>query len=135
MAVNRVKKSKDEEIWVAEVEGKAVGFMLLGFTKVWGHKGEAFNDKTLGIDWFDVHPDFQRKGIGSCLLRKAEEIAKEKKISCLFMHTSTQNLKMINFASKNGFKYVKYLKEFWGNGTEDAFLLIKDLKISLVSIN
>jgi ribosomal protein S18 acetylase RimI-like enzyme len=127
IAVNRIRESKNEEIWVAEVKGRAIGFMLLEFTKVWGHKGEAFNDKAVGIDWFDVHPDFQHKGIGSHLLRKAEERAKEKKLSRLFMHTSTQNLKMINFASTKGFRFVKYLKEFWGKGTEDAFLLIKDL--------
>jgi hypothetical protein len=34
VAVNRIKESENEEIWAAEVEGKAVGFMLLGFTKV-----------------------------------------------------------------------------------------------------
>jgi len=32
----------------------------------------------------------------------------------------------VNFASKNGFKFAKHLKEFWGEGTGDAFLLVKD---------
>ena len=127
MAVNRTRANVNEEIWAAEVEGKAVGFMLLGFTKVWGHKDEAFNNEAVGIDWFDVHPDFQRKGIGNRLLRKAEERAKDKKLSSIFMHTSTRNLEMINFASRNSFRFVKYLKEFWGKGTEDAFLLVKEL--------
>ncbi len=127
MAVNRTRAKENEEIWVAEVEGKAVGFMLLGVTKVWGHKGEAFKSEAVGIDWFDVHPDFQRKGIGNRLLRKAEERAIDKKLSHIFMHTSTRNLEMINFASKNGFSFVKYFKEFWGKGTEDAFLLVKEL--------
>ena len=127
MAVNRTRANMNEEIWVAEVEGKAIGFMLLGFTKVWGHKGEAFNSEAVGIDWFDMHPDFQRKGIGNRLLRKAEERAGEKRLSRIFMHTSIQNLKMINFASRNGFTFVKCLKEFWGKGTEDAFLLVKEL--------
>jgi len=31
------------------------------------------------------------------------------------------------FAARNGFK-LRYLKEFWGKGTGDAFLLTKDLK-------
>ena len=127
MAVKRVKENEKEEIWVAEVEGKAVGFMLLGFTKVWGHKGEIFEEEAVGIDWFDVYPDFQRKGIGKDLLRKAEERGREHGLHSLFMHTSVKNLPMINFAAKNGFKFTKYLKEFWGKGTEDAFLLTKKL--------
>jgi len=126
-AVKRVKESGKEEIWAAEVKGRAVGFMLLGFTKVWGHKGEAFEEEAVGIDWFDVHPDFQRKGVGAELLRKAEERGRERGIQRLFMHTAVKNLAMINFASKNGLKFAEYLKEFWGKGTGDTFLLVKEL--------
>jgi len=127
MAVKRVKENGKEEIWVAEVKDRAVGFMLLGFTKVWGHKGEAFEEEAVGIDWFDVHPDFQNKGIGKELLRKAEERGREHGLHRLFMHTSVKNLAMINFALKNEFKFAKYLKEFWVKETEDAFLLVKEL--------
>jgi len=128
IAVKKTEEGKEgEEIWVAEIEGRAVGFMLLGFTNVWGHAGEAFEEKAVCIDWFDVHPDFQRQGIGEELLHSAEGRAKEKGFSRIFAHTATSNLAMINFASKNGFKFTKHLKEFWGNGTSDAYLLIKDL--------
>ena len=127
MVVKRVRENKKEEIWVAEVEERAIGFVLLGFTRVWGHKGEAFEDEAVGIDWLDVHPDFQNKGIGKELLRKAEERGRENGLRRLFMHTAVNNLAMINFASKNNFKFTKYLKEFWGKGTGDAFLLVKEL--------
>lgn len=126
MAVKRTKENGEEEIWVAEVEGKAVGFMLLEFTRVWGHQDESFEDEAVGIDWLDVHPDFQRKGIGRELIRKAEERGREKGLHHLFMHTAVNNLDMINFASENGFKFAKYIEEFWGKGTGDAFLLVKD---------
>jgi len=126
-AVNRIKTNEKEEIWVAEVEGRAIGFTLLGFTKIWGHRGESFGEEAVGIDWFDVHPDFQHKGIGKEMLRKAEERGREKGLHLLFMHTSVKNLAMINFASTNGFKFEKYLEEFWGKGTGDAFLLMKKL--------
>jgi len=119
--------NKKEKIWVAEVAGKAVGFILIGFTKVWGHKGESFENEAVGVDWFDVHPDYQRKGIARELLRKAEERGRENRLHQLFMHTSVKNLAMINFASKNGLKFARYLEEFWGKGIGDAFLLTKDL--------
>jgi len=125
-AVKRVKEGK-EELWVAEVDGKAVGFMSLEFTKVWGRKGEAFEEEAVGIDWFDVSPEFQGKGIGRELLLKAEERGKERGLTMLFTHTSVKNLDMINFASKNGFRFSEYLKDFWGEGTGDAFLLTKRL--------
>jgi ribosomal protein S18 acetylase RimI-like enzyme len=128
IAVKKAKEGREEEeIWVAEIEGRAVGFMLLAFTSVWGHAGEAFEEKAVCIDWFDVHPDFQRQGIGAELLHKAMERAKEEGLQRIFAHTATSNLAMINFASKNGFRFTKHLKEFWGKGTGDAFLLIKDL--------
>jgi ribosomal protein S18 acetylase RimI-like enzyme len=126
-AVERVKTNGKEEIWVAEFEGKPAGFILLDFTKIWGHEGESFENEAVCIDWFDVNPEFQRKGIAKELLLKAEERGNDRGLHQVFMHTSVDNLPMINFASKNGFRFEKYLKGFMGNGTGDAFLLIKEL--------
>jgi ribosomal protein S18 acetylase RimI-like enzyme len=87
-----------------------VGFILIGFTKVWGPKGESFEEDAVGIDWFDVHPEFQGKSISTELLNKAEERAMENGLHTVFMHTSTRNLAMINFVAKNGFKFKIYLE-------------------------
>lgn len=126
VAVRKCTEAKQkEEIWVAEIEGRAVGFILLEFTRIWGDKGEAFDQKAVGIDWFDINPDFQRKGIGKQLLLKTEEKGRLLGLNILFMRTNVRNLAMVNFASKNGFKFERYIKEFWGKGTEDAFLLTK----------
>jgi len=125
IALGRTREG--EELWVAEVDGRAVGFMLLEFTRIWGHKGEVFEGKACCIDWFDVNPESQRKGIGKELLQWAEARAKERGLHRLFAHTAVTNLAMVNFASKNGFKFAKHLEEFWGKGTGDAFLLVKDL--------
>jgi ribosomal protein S18 acetylase RimI-like enzyme len=127
MAVKRTRENENEELWTVEVEGRAVGFMLLEFTKIWGHTGEAFEEASLCIDWFDIHPDFQGRGIGRELLQKAEDRGRRKGLKLLFMHTSVHNLAMVNFASRNGFRFDKYLKDFWGEGTGDAFLLTKRL--------
>jgi len=128
MAERKCTKAKHgEELWVAEIEGRAVGFILLQFTGLWGSKGEAFDQKAVGIDWFDINPDFQRKGVGKQLLLKAEERGRSLGLSILFMHTNVQNLAMVNFASRNGFRFERYIKEFWGKGTGDAFLLTKKI--------
>jgi len=127
VAIALIRRGEGGELWVAEVDGRGVGFMLLEFTKVWGREGEAFEGEGVCIDWFDVHPEFQRRGIGGALLQKAEARAVERGVDRLFAHTAVTNLAMVNFASKNGFKFAKHLKEFWGKGTGDAFLLVKDL--------
>ena len=95
------------ELWVAEVEGRAVGFILLEFTRVWGHRGEAFDEEAVCIDWLVVHPGFQGGGIAGKLLSKAEERGRARGLRLLFMHTNVKNLAMINFASKNCFKFEK----------------------------
>ena len=64
------------------------------------------------------------------LLRSSFERLKkeeEKKASSIFMHMSIKNLAMLNFASKNGFKFARYLEEFWEKGTNDAYLLAKEI--------
>ncbi len=127
-AEDAVKRSTTgEELWVAELDGRAVGFILLDFTRVWGHKGESFKEEGVCIDWLDVNPDFQRKGIGEELIRKAEARASQKRLDLLFAHTTVDNNAMMGFASKNGFKVTKRIGEFWGEGTKDAFLLEKAL--------
>jgi ribosomal protein S18 acetylase RimI-like enzyme len=126
-AVRRTRTNEKTEIWVAEVDGKAVGFILIEFTRIWGHKGESFESEAVGIDWFDIHPEFQGKGLAKELLKKAEERGKGKGLHQVFMHTSVKNLRMVNFASKHGFRFAEYLEDFWGKGTGAAFLLTKVL--------
>jgi ribosomal protein S18 acetylase RimI-like enzyme len=53
---------RDHEIWVAEDEGRVVGFAALG-------------ESTLGHIF--VHPDFQDRGLGTALLDKTKELRPE----------------------------------------------------------
>lgn len=127
IAAKKARENQNVELWVAEVEGKAVGFILLEYTRVWGHRGESFDQEAVCIDWLDVHPGFQERRIAGQLLSKAQERGRARGLRLLFMHTSVKNLAMINFASKNGFKFEKYLKDFWGEGSGNAFLLTKEI--------
>jgi ribosomal protein S18 acetylase RimI-like enzyme len=96
------------QIWVSEKDGKAVGFMILTVN----------DDGSLEVDWLDIHPSHQRKGVGTLLMKKATEIAKKKGISSLSVHTSLSNDKMIKFLIKNKFKTVERIKDFYGEGKD-----------------
>ncbi len=119
---------KNEQIWTAEIDRKAVGFMLI-YTEnppcppEFGLEGE-----WLVIDWLDIHPSFQRKGLGTLLLKTAEQSARDKSISSIYLVTAANNEKMLNFSRKNGFTIRKSMRDFWGKGTGDAFLLTKHIR-------
>jgi ribosomal-protein-alanine N-acetyltransferase len=110
------KMTAGEEIWVAETDERPVGFMILSPNQ----------DDTLEIDWLDVNPDFQRRGIATLLVRKAERIAKTKKYQALSVHTYVENAKMIMFLRRNGFEVFDKIKNFYGEG-KDALRFKKPL--------
>ena len=108
LAARIQKMTEKDEIWVAEADAMAVGFMIL----------TPNDDGTLEIDWLDVHPEFQRKKIATKLAAKAVEIAKAKKIEALSVHTSVENEKMIAFLKRNGFEVFKRITDFYGKGKD-----------------
>lgn len=110
------KMTEKDEIWVAETDAKAVGFMILTLN----------DDGTLEINWLDVHPEFQRKKVATKLVAKAAEIAKAKKIEALSVHTSVENKKMIAFLKTNEFEVFKRIPDFYGKG-KDALRYKKSL--------
>ena len=114
VVVNRIK-NKNRELWVAEANAAAIGFMLLEFEP---------EDNNIEIDWFDIHPDLQKSGVGSALILKAEDRVRELGYQTLSFHTAASNYKMLNFGKKNGFEQESRLPEFW---TEDAYLLRKKI--------
>jgi len=98
------KLTRRDQVWVAEVNGRAIGFMILSPNK----------DGSLEVDWLDVHPDFQRMGIGTLLVEKAAKVARAKNIMWLSIHTQVTNKEMIGFAAKNGFDVFEKIKDFYG---------------------
>lgn len=116
---------KGEQVWTIEAEGKAVGFMLIYFENPPSPLKLGLEGKWLVIDWLDIHPEFQRRGLGTRLLKKAEQIARDRGVSTIYAVTAVGNEKMLNFSQKNGFKVSKRMKDFWGLGTGDAFLVTR----------
>jgi ribosomal protein S18 acetylase RimI-like enzyme len=108
------KLTRKDQIWVAEIDSRTVGFMILAPN----------SDGSLEVDWLDVHPSFQRMGVGTFLVKKAVKIAKTKKMQALSVHTWPTNEKMINFSLKNGFEIFERIKNFYGK-RKDAIRLKK----------
>ena len=109
----------ERELWVAEIEGTAVGFMLLEFET---------EERNVEIDWFDIHPDYQEQGLGTVLVQKAEERVRYHQYTTVSLHTAASNQSMRSFAEKNGFSKFRVLPAFWGEGTEDAYLFQKQVR-------
>ncbi len=61
-------------------------------------------------------------------MKKAEQIAKRRNVSAIYAVTAVDNEKMLNFSRKNRLKIIKRMKDFWGKGTGDAFLLTKSVE-------
>jgi ribosomal protein S18 acetylase RimI-like enzyme len=108
LAARIQKMTEKDEIWVAEADPKAVGFMIL----------TPNDDGTLEIDWLDVHPEFQRRKAATNLVAKAAEIAKTRKVEALSVHTSVENNNMIAFLKINGFEVFKRIPNFYGKGKD-----------------
>ena len=108
------KMTRKEQVWVAEIESRAIGFMILVPDK----------DGSLEVDWLDVHPSFQRMEVGTSLVEKASKIVRSKKLDALSVHTWEKNKKMIGFAFKNSFEDFERIKDFYGKG-KDALHLKK----------
>jgi ribosomal protein S18 acetylase RimI-like enzyme len=112
-------EDEKKELWVAEVENTQVGFMLLEFET---------ENQNVEIDWFDIHPDYQQQGVGTALVLKAGKRTKALGYRTVTLHAAASNNKMRKFAEKNGFVEVSCLPSFWGEGTEDAYLLQKQIR-------
>jgi len=102
------KLTRKDQVWVAEIETRCVGFMILTPNA----------DGSLEVDWLDVHPDFQRTGIGTLLVDKALKVAKARGFQALSIRTQVKNEKAIGFATKNGFETFEKIKDFYGKRKE-----------------
>ncbi|MFX0113962.1 MAG: GNAT family N-acetyltransferase [Candidatus Hodarchaeota archaeon] len=95
--------NKDDLIFVAELENIIIGYFII-------QKGKepAYFDDNLEnwaeITEFQVHPQYQRKGIGAFLLHFAIERAKEKGYSNLYVCTDDFNKAGRSLYQKCGFQ-------------------------------
>jgi L-amino acid N-acyltransferase YncA len=88
-----------------EVDDQPVGFGLI-------QEYNAFsNFKHTGVLTYFILPQFTGKGLGTQMLNRLLETAKEKEITNLVAHISSKNQQSLRFHEKHGFTECGRLKE------------------------
>ena len=100
-----LKEMENIEFYVYELEGKIVGVSDL-----------TMENKGAGIvRWVYVLPEYQRKGIGTALLRHIESIAKRRGLRMLKLRTSEKACWAISFYRKLGYKITGKIRVPWSH--------------------
>lgn len=87
--------------FIALVDGKIVGSIM--YTKSWLIAEDGEMQEIVSFGPLCVHPDFQRKGIGTALIDKTKNIVREKNISAIAIYGDPHNYCKHGF--KNGIDY------------------------------
>lgn len=82
--------------YVAEVDGKIVGSIM--YTKSWLIGDDEETKEIVSFGPLCVHPDYQRKGIGTKLIEKTKSIVQERNIPAIIIYGDPHNY------CKHGFK-------------------------------
>ncbi len=99
-------KHNPDTCFVIEKDGEIIG-------SVFG----AFNGRRAWIYHLCIHPEYQGKGYGKMLLRKTEEALKRKGATKILLGIFLDNLKIVPFYEKLGFKPMSdaltFEKDLW----------------------
>jgi ribosomal-protein-alanine N-acetyltransferase len=98
-------------------------------SKIVGYAAAIYHSADAKLCTIDVHPDYQRKGIGSALLDKIEILLKNKNIRMIDLEVSVHNRSAIAFYKKANYEITNRIKKYYQNGS-DAFVMQKWLRKS-----
>ena len=108
--------SPDAECLVAEVGAEIAGFILTDLINAGGH-----------IVTLDVLESARRCGIGTALLRAAEQNLAARGAREIVLETATNNAPAIAFWQKHGYRTGGVIKNYYSNRS-DAFWMVKSLR-------
>lgn len=101
--------------WVAELDGRIVGIMIL-----WIIVDEAH------IATISTHPDFRRQGIGKTLLEETLNAAYNEGAQSVLLEVRAGNQAAIKMYEMFGFKAVGRRERYYKDNFEDALLMTLD---------
>jgi len=99
----------------AKVNGKAIGYAAMWKIFDEGH-----------ITNIAVHPEYRQNGIGSRLVEKLVDIAKERGIVKMTLEVRKSNLAAQALYCKYGFKEMGLRKGYYADNGEDAIIMWKE---------
>lgn len=101
--------NSDYNFIFAEYENKMVGYSCFGKIPA--------TDNRYDLYWIAVLPEFQKKNIGSLILKKTEDNIKKEKGRHIYIETSSkpEYQKTRNFYLKNQYLEAAVLKDFYRN--------------------
>ena len=101
----RIFVDKDEMFFVAEENGKIVGYIL----------GEPMKGKLANLGLLAVDPNFRGKGVGKKLVESFRKKCDEKGLKFLLLYAPKFNKNTLEFYKKCGFKegkeHIQFLEE------------------------
>ncbi|MGI6686446.1 MAG: GNAT family N-acetyltransferase [Bacillota bacterium] len=102
---------------------------LSGYIKFNEYKAQTdiYDPQSLEIERIYVTKEFQGKGLGSALIKKAIDIADTRKKSYVWLGVWERNHKAILFYKKNGFYEIGKHSFFMGEEEQTDFIMRKDL--------
>lgn len=107
------------DLWVAARAGED----LVGFAH-----GHPLAEGDYKLDKLYVHPDYQRHGIGSRLIKEVVRHALDHDCTRLALRVNRQNHNAIQAYLKHGFQVADIIVEDIGNGYYmDDYIMVKDL--------
>jgi len=110
-------KEQPDGVFVAEIGEKVVGFAIVMY-RDWLNIAY--------LDYIQVKLAYISKGIGSKLIEKCADWAREKGARIIYAETGKDNERAIKFYQKHGFKITGFIPDYYQMGL-DAVILVKKL--------
>ncbi len=111
-----LKMTPSRKCFVYEEKEELIGFITF----------DILADRSEIID-FIVHINHRKNGIGSLLINKTIEIAKESNCKSISLEVKSTNKPAITFYQKHEFNIVSTRKRYYENGSIDAHLMYREL--------
>ena len=97
-------------IFIAEEDGRAIGYLMC---KLFERPESLFTytNRFLQVEHISVHPDLQRQGVGTALMNRVEELAREIGVPKIQLDSWDFNTEAHTFFERMGFE--KFNFRFW----------------------
>jgi ribosomal protein S18 acetylase RimI-like enzyme len=107
---------RDGAIWMAQNGKDAVGFISLSYPH-WNRVGI--------IQHFVVAEPNRGKGLGSALMKKVIDTARERQLRFLTVQTASWNKRAQNLYERFGFKHTAVFEDYLGDGNHMSWFSLK----------